>query len=157
MSKKEKVVCWLQRAYIIFAVVWILAFGSGFVRLAYCTGPSMLPNYKNEQFHFLVKTNDYEVNDVVGINTEYGRVSKRIVAVPGDHLCITGSQIKVNGEILPQPYVATMLWNPAREYDLALTLGEDEYYVLGDNRLHSMDSRHWGPIKESQILGEMYL
>ena len=141
----------------VFAVVWVIAFTSGYVRLAFCTGPSMLPTYSEWNINFMVRTGKYELTDVVGINTEYGRVSKRIVACPGDHLRITNSQIKVNGEILRQPFVATMLWNPAGDYDIELTLGEDEYFVLGDNRCYSMDSRHWGPIKESQILGEMVL
>lgn len=139
----------------VFAIVWVLAFSSGFVRLSFCTGPSMLPTYGERNLNFMVRTGSYELTDVIGIDTEYGRASKRIVACPGDHLCITNSQIKVNGKILRQPFVATMLWNPAGEYDLDITLGKDEYFVLGDNRLNSMDSRHWGPIKESQILGEM--
>lgn len=138
-----------------FAIVWVLAFGSGFVRLSFCAGPSMLPTYGEKNVNLMVRTGNYELMDVVGIDTEYSRVSKRIVACPGDHLCITNSQIKVNEKILRQPFVATMLWNPAGEYDLDITLGKDEYFVLGDNRLNSMDSRHWGPIKESQILGEM--
>lgn len=152
---KERAICWLRRAYIMFAIVWVLAFGSGFVRLSFCTGPSMLPTYGERNVNLMVRTGKYEVTDVIGIDTEYGRVSKRIVACPGDRLCITGSQIKVNGQILPQPYVASKLWNPAGEYDLDITLSDDEYYVLGDNRLQSMDSRHWGPIKEDHILGEM--
>lgn len=152
---KETAVCWLQRGYIMFAIVWILAFGSGFVRLSFCTGPSMLPTYRERNVNLMVRTGSYELTDVIGIETKYGRASKRIVACPGDHLCITNSQIKVNGKILRQPFVATMLWNPAGEYDLELTLGKDEYFVMGDNRCYSMDSRHWGPIKEEQILGEM--
>ncbi|MBQ4543405.1 MAG: signal peptidase I [Clostridia bacterium] len=152
---KETAICWLKRAYMVFAIVWVLAFSSGFVRLSFCTGPSMLPTYGERNLNFMVRTGSYELTDVIGIDTEYGRASKRIVGCPGDHLCITNSQIKVNGKILRQPFVATMLWNPAGEYDLDITLGKDEYFVLGDNRLNSMDSRHWGPIKESQILGEM--
>lgn len=157
MIRKDRIVCWLQRAYMVFAVVWIIAFTSGYVRLAFCTGPSMLPTYSEWNVNFMVRTGRYELTDVVGINTEYGRVSKRIVACPGDHLRITNSQIKVNGEILRQPFVATMLWNLMGQYDVDIVLGEDEYYVLGDNRCYSMDSRHWGPVKESQILGEMLL
>ena len=152
---KETVVCWLKRAYMVFAVVWVLAFGSGFVRLSFCTGPSMLPTYSERNVNLMVRMGSYELTDVVGIETEYGRASKRIVACPGDHLCIMDSQIQVNGEILRQPFVATMLWNLMGQYDVDIVLGEDEYYVLGDNRCYSMDSRHWGPIKESQILGEM--
>lgn len=156
MSRKT-VVCWLQRMYIVFAIVWVIAFASGYVRLAFCMGPSMMPTYSERNVNLMVRTGKYELADVVGINTEYGRVSKRIVACPGDHLCITNSQIKVNGDIMRQPFVATMLWNPAGDYDIELTLGEDEYFVLGDNRCYSMDSRDWGPVKESQILGEMLL
>ena len=114
----------------VFAVVWVLAFGSGFVRLSFCTGPSMLPTYGEKNVNLMVRTGNYELMDVVGIDTEYGRASKRIVACPGDHLCITNSQIQVNGEILRQPFVATMLWNLMGQYDVDIVLGEDEYYVL---------------------------
>ena len=154
MSKKTAV-CWLRKVYIALGIVWIIAFASGYVRLAFCTGASMLPTYGEKNVNLMVRTGNYELMDVIAIDTEYGRVSKRIVACPGDHLCITNSQIKVNGKILRQPFVATMLWNLMGQYDVDIVLGEDEYYVLGDNRCYSMDSRHWGPIKESQILGEM--
>lgn len=140
-----------------FAIVWVIAFASGYVRLAFCMGPSMMPTYSERNVNLMVRTGKYELADVVGINTEYGRVSKRIVACPGDHLCITNSQIKVNGDIMRQPFVATMLWNLMGQYDVDIVLGEDEYYVLGDNRCYSMDSRHWGPVKEEQILGKMLL
>lgn len=77
---------------------------------------------------------------------------KRIVAVPGDHIEIAGRQVKVNGRTVAEPYVGT------HDEDVAIgpeILPGGAYYVLGDNRANSVDSRVWGSLARETIVGEV--
>jgi signal peptidase I len=98
---------------------------------------------------------------------------KRIVAVPGDTIRISGftayirpeggSNFIVEQELIPQSYeflVGSLPEGWAKEFPFSgehppLTLGSDEYFLLGDNRPGSSDSRSWGPVSRDQILGRV--
>ena len=77
---------------------------------------------------------------------------KRVIAVPGDRLRIDGGQVYLNGKILPEPYV------PQRYRDTRsmpeIVLPEDEYFVMGDHRSISSDSREFGPVDRDLIYGK---
>ena len=81
------------------------------------------------------------------------RFVKRIVALPGDTLAITNGQLIVNGEVVPDPEFIGSLPRDFAE----ITLGNDEYFALGDNRFSSHDSRHndVGPIGRDMIMGKV--
>ena len=81
---------------------------------------------------------------------------KRVIAVPGDRLRIDHGTVYINGEILREPYLPEK-WTysnswPATGQDYVLP--PDHYFVMGDNRNHSSDSRVFGPIDASSILGK---
>lgn len=81
---------------------------------------------------------------------------KRVIGVPGDHINIHDGGVWVNGERLHEPYpLAGSTACASRWCDLVL--GEDQYYVMGDNRGNSGDSRHWGPVAAGRILGKAWL
>lgn len=79
---------------------------------------------------------------------------KRLVALPGDTLAITNGVLYVNGKAVENPELMGSL--PAKDYPL-IRLGEDEYFVIGDNRGSSHDSRanDVGPISKSAIMGKV--
>ena len=81
---------------------------------------------------------------------------KRVVGLPGESIFIdeTG-KIYINGEILNEGYGKDIIENSGRAYE-EIILGEDEYFVLGDNRNNSMDSRdpNIGNIKRQEIVGK---
>src|SRR2546429_2471298 len=81
---------------------------------------------------------------------------KRVIAVPGDRLRIDHGTVYINGEVLREPYLPEK-WTysnswPATGQDYVLP--PDHYFVMGDNRNHSSDSRDFGPIDASSILGK---
>lgn len=80
---------------------------------------------------------------------------KRIVGLPGETLVIKDGALHIDGEKLAEPYAAAEIAD-ARRAAVPVRLGEDEYFVLGDNRGYSSDSRDYdvGNVKKVQILGK---
>lgn len=84
---------------------------------------------------------------------------KRIIAVPGDTITISDSTVTIrndqhpSGYVLDEPYIKSMQPAPT----LTETLGEREYFVMGDNRDQSSDSRAWGVLQEERIVGRVFV
>jgi signal peptidase I len=79
---------------------------------------------------------------------------KRVIAGPGQTILIREGTVLADGSPLAEPYVNPEPWTGPAEWPLdgrPLTLGSDEYFVLGDNRNHSTDSRTFGPISRDDI------
>ena len=84
---------------------------------------------------------------------------KRIIGLPGETVQIDeNGNIYINGELLEENYGAETIQNPGRAAN-PITLGDDEYFVMGDNRINSKDSRseEVGNVKRSQIIGRAWL
>ena len=81
---------------------------------------------------------------------------KRIIGLPGETVQIKGTEVTIknaenpDGFVLPQPYIAS---GEERNDDITITLSNNQYYVMGDNRYASSDSRIWGPITRDVIVG----
>ena len=83
---------------------------------------------------------------------------KRIIGLPGETVLIEDGQVYINGELLGENYGAKPMENPGRA-NSPVTLGEDEYFVLGDNRSVSADSRDpaVGNVSREQIVGKAFV
>lgn len=81
---------------------------------------------------------------------------KRIIGLPGEKVQIKGSEIYINDTLLEEGYGREQILDGGLAKD-AIVLGEDEYFVLGDNRNHSKDSREIGPIKRASITGRAWV
>ncbi len=78
---------------------------------------------------------------------------KRVIGLPGDTVEIKGGQVYVNGTALDEPY----LRSPTNGSDAAFRVEEGHYFVMGDNRINSQDSRAFGPITFKSIVGRAWL
>jgi signal peptidase I len=78
---------------------------------------------------------------------------KRIVGLPNESIEIRDGVFFVNGTPLDEPYIEAK-YNQSQRSVQALTVPEDSYFVAGDNRDNSSDSRIWGPLKRSLIYGK---
>jgi signal peptidase I len=82
---------------------------------------------------------------------------KRVMGLPGDHLYIQDGHPVINGrEISKEPYITPCTDSTSCEMPHVITVPPGEYYMLGDNRGDSDDSRYWGPVPLSWIIGEVF-
>ncbi|HKV83262.1 MAG TPA: signal peptidase I [Ktedonobacterales bacterium] len=125
-------------------------------------GPSMMPTLQNHQYILVDKLTYFFGSPHRGdvIVFEYPKDTsedfvKRIVGVPGDIVQVaTNGQVSVNGVAINEPYVND-LGNPYGASTVTLTA--NQYFVLGDNRGDSSDSRAWGPVPRNDIIGRAEL
>jgi len=80
------------------------------------------------------------------------RFIKRVIGLPGDEVQVHDGEVFVNGELISEPYLAT---EPAYSGDWRV--GQDEVFVLGDNRNNSSDSQNWGALGIEAIIGKAIL
>jgi signal peptidase I len=81
---------------------------------------------------------------------------KRIVAGPGDRLRIEGGQVILNGERQDEPYAQPCGGGEGCDFPREVTIPADHYFMMGDNRGSSDDSRFWGPVPKEWIIGEAF-
>lgn len=121
-------------------------------------GESMSPNFEDGELLLTEKVsyrfNEPKRGDVVVFQAPVGRnvdFIKRIIGLPGDVVAVKGGSIVVNGQKLDEVYI-----NVQTQGDEEVTLSKDEYFVFGDNRGASSDSRVFGSIKRGSIRGRVW-
>lgn len=75
---------------------------------------------------------------------------KRVIGLPGDTILTTSSTVQVDGVVLQEPYVKVPFNQEGRQW----TVPSNDYFVMGDNRQFSDDSRYWGFVPKSYIIGK---
>ena len=97
----------------------------------------------------------YERGDVVIARENGTPIVKRVIGVPGDRVQFVGDDLYVNGQLIQEPYVTDVNYDKGMLKEV-ISLGDDEYILLGDNRDVSNDSRYFGAVKSSSIKGKVF-
>ncbi len=136
---------------IIIAIILIRAFIITPVRV---DGNSMKNTFEDGDLLLLFKLGNVDRFDVVVLDEEYDDeiIIKRIIGLPGETVEIKNGKIYINEEEISDDYG----YGETSDYEKT-TLSADEYFILGDNRLISKDSRYFGPVKEEEIMGKIIL
>lgn len=151
-------------AFFIFAILFIIP--NYVIQRTIVDGISMENTLKDGE-HLYVEKISYHFDQLdrfdVIVFYPYGRESKeyyvkRIIGMPGETVQIIGHDIYINGKVLKEHYGKEPIDNPGRAED-PITLGEEEYFVMGDNRNVSMDSRDpsVGNVEKHNIGGKVFL
>jgi len=142
-------------------ILLLLAIGMAFfLRLPQVAGPSMLPHVAPGEL-VLINTLAYRFGpvargDVVALRHDEPTAQiflKRVVALPGERVQLMAGSLYVDGRRIAEPYVSF----PDTRSLAPVTVPPHALYVLGDNRGRSEDSRAWGPIPESDVVGKALL
>lgn len=154
---KQKYITFLCGIIVVaIATVLVFFFVIGVSRV---DGESMLPTLKNEETLFFSRVDkNYNRGDVVAIDMPNGDYYvKRIIGVAGDEIDIHDGKVYLNGDALDESYYTQ--GNTMTDSELVsfpLTVSEGKYFVLGDNREHSTDSREIGEVSAYAILGKIW-
>ncbi|MDQ2816525.1 MAG: signal peptidase I, partial [Actinomycetota bacterium] len=91
--------------------------------------------------------------------SQAGDLVKRVIALPGQRIYSAGNAIYIDGHLLAEPYLPAddPLGPPIASSQHPYRVPPGEFYVLGDNRSDSCDSRYWGPVRGSGIIGRAIL
>lgn len=130
-------------------------------------GDSMVPTLHDNDRLILNKVADIDRFDIVVFDApdEPGKqYIKRVIGVPGDTVEMRDDQLFVNGEEVPEEYLNSEFFTVdeadqfTEDFNLAILTGQDvvpegHYFLMGDNRINSKDSRYFGFVKDSQIAG----
>lgn len=144
---------------IILAVVLIRIFIFDPVRV---DGPSMDNTLKDGQVLILnkigykkdkIKRYDIVVADVT-INGKKERIVKRVIGLPNETIYAKDGKVYVNDKEVDSSFASTMTDDFSIEDNGLVKIPGDSYYIMGDNRAISLDSRTFGPVKEDQIVGK---
>lgn len=124
-------------------------------------GSSMWPTLQDSDHYFLNRF-AYELREprrgeivVVRDPTDGAYCVKRVIALPGESLVFKNGRLFVNGKELQESYLpyGVKTFTPEKVQEELVTCGKDRYFILGDNRNNSFDSRYYGPIARQNILG----
>lgn len=135
------------------------------IQTVHVIGSSMYPTVTDNDYLIATKI-DYRLHppsrgDIIIMRDPYDNSRdfiKRVIGVPGDHILIRQGQVFINGHLLKETYINNEVWTENADWPLGQTvdpqgvlLKSDEFFVMGDNRNHSSDSRVFGPVKRDQI------
>lgn len=137
--------------YVVIIVVVLLVKAYIFTPVI-VNGPSMMDTLHNKDVMILdkigMRLNGIDRFDIVVIETDHAKIIKRVIGLPGETIEYKDNQLYINDKKVEDSYGNDVTYDFER-----VKIPEDSYYVLGDNRTDSVDSRILGTISKKDILG----
>lgn len=150
--KKNYIKEFLPYFMIILVVVLIKTFVVSPIRV---NGASMNPTLNDKDIMLLdeisYRFSDIERFDIVVVKEEDEYLIKRVIGLPGETVEYKNDKLYIDGKYVKEDF------KHKETFDFSTTLGKDEYFIMGDNRTNSTDSRVFGPISRDKIMGKTSL
>lgn len=130
------------------------------------SGISMSPNYPDSEYLLTEKVSYYKNTpkrgDVVVFTPPVSTDDyiKRVIGLPGDSVSVKGGSVYINGKLLKEDYLTSDVVTQGGSFlqeGESYKVTDGEFFVMGDNRTHSYDSRSFGPIKKKVISGRAWI
>lgn len=154
-DSKYSIVRWLRLSLIALLICLILRFFM-FIPVT-IDGYSMMPTLKMGEVVLVNRLSDVKRFDTIVFNIEKQQYVKRVIGMPGDHLVYKNDQLYINGKLKSEPYLQQyrekLNENDTFMSDYDIVVDDNTYYVLGDNRDNSNDSRYFGTVTSDHIIG----
>ena len=121
---------------------------------------SMEPLLNEGDIAVSIKKGSYSKGDIIGFYYSNKVLVKRIIAVPGNIVDLDENGVfTIDGKVLDEPYISEPSYGNYTDVEFPFIVPEGSYFVVGDNRAESMDSRtkDIGPVSEETIVGKLFL
>lgn len=151
-SLKEDILFLVLKLLIFLVLIEVMIF---FVFGIYrCSDNMMSPAFKDGDLAIYYRLQkEFQPSDTVIIEKDGETQIRRIIAKPGDSVEITADGLKINGYLQQETGIYTETLPYTEGISFPITLEENEYFVLGDNRSEAKDSRIYGAVKKEEIKG----
>lgn len=130
-----------------------------FLPILQISGDSMSPTLEHDEIVVLIKTKKFERGDLIGFYYQGKILLKRVIALPEDEVAIDAEgNVYVNGELLEEPYVTQKELGDC-DLEFPYKVPGTSYFVMGDRRSNSVDSRisAVGAISQEDIIGKVFI
>ena len=130
-----------------------------FLPILQISGDSMSPTLEHDQIVVLLKTKKFDRGDLIGFYFQGKVLLKRVIALPEDEVAIDADgNVYVNGELLDEPYVTEKKLGDC-DLEFPYEVPGTGYFVMGDQRSNSVDSRNSavGAISQDDIIGRVFI
>lgn len=149
--KEDLIFLLLKIAIFIILLAMMFLFVFGIYR---CSDNMMSPAFKDGDLAIYYRLqNEYHSSDMVVLEKDGEMQIRRIIAKSGDSVEITEEGLKINGYLQQEAGIYTETLPYTEGISFPLTVGRDEYFVLGDNRTNAKDSRIYGTVSKEEIKG----
>jgi signal peptidase I len=174
-NKTERILYYIQLAFVsLINIVVVLVTFTFFFRNSIVDGNSMQPTFENKDQNILRKFGKVKRFDIIVFNPPKGYAGinendhfiKRVIGLPGDEIAFKDNKLYINGKLYEEPFLKDINGEKNLTYDFKLdglsstnrqkTVPPDSYFVMGDNRAHSSDSRYFGFVKSERISGIVF-
>lgn len=159
---------WETAKVVIISLAIIIPVRYYLIQPFYVKGASMEPNFYDHEYLIIdeisYRFSEVKRGDVIVFKypkDPSGYFIKRVIGLPNERIKIEGGKITIYNPQYPQGVLVDESQYLDKNLEtlgaIDITLGQNEYYVLGDNRMSSLDSRRFGPLEEKYLVGKVWV